>query len=852
MFSTMCGIVDSIANFFSNLAHLVELDMLFIIGLAVEVLLVLFFLIKSANSYEAALNRALDKLNVWLFEKKTVTEENIKDLNALFKAKAPKRVCYYWQQYILFREGNPSEYLSVDNLVEKPLKTSSYNSNIKNLSLFSTIWAFVVGMFVLISSSFEAYLTGRETVIAIMVPIFICIISAIFVAFLRARKNSVLNSLYQNVSLFGRFMDNACIDLPTYIDYQILFTPEEIEKGQPVLREFLDYKARKEKEEFNKAKVEQVNHEVYDFSSTGVDGSIVLDRAMRESELFMKKKEKILVKVSQLEAELDSRRKNFETVQKDSQTKIQASKENILRLRQMQEETTNRIESNYYRKQQTQEVVKQEQLEQEFEQQRAKYLLEKSEGEEEIAKLNKELAGYKADVENGMMREYNAFFDRFCQSAEKVVAKVFNDKINALKAENEKDKQYITELEIKLKNVPQGEFDASQIESPAAVEAESVEDLSLMEGQYDAEGNYVYPNGTFYDKDGNFHDANGNVYSQDGTLISQAEKVEEEPTKEEKQVVDFETFDSFDFMNDVSQKEDVYGVAENIIKDVDKDGEFEVVNKKDEPQTIEEVVGEIEAEKPQIVSMDDGFEDFALDVPQQEREESQTAEEVPVKKKAGRPRKVVEAVEEDEPVEKKKAGRPRKIVQEEPAKEEKRGRGRPKKVVEPEVVEETPAKKVGRPKKETSEVEQKEEPVVRKAGRPRKIVQSEPEQTEKKKAGRPRKIVLEEPAKEEKRGRGRPKKQLDSIVEINKKLSEEEAKLNEMRKALNKELENAMKEMDEGHVDDKQSRREELIAQIDALQKEAQVVVEKHQEKKISDINSRLEKLLDEIKKLGN
>ena len=67
---------------------------------------------------------------------------------------------------------------------------------------------------------------------------------------MRARKNAVLNSLYQSVSLFGRFMDNACVDLPSYIDYQILFTPQEIEKGQPVLREFLDYKARKEKEEF--------------------------------------------------------------------------------------------------------------------------------------------------------------------------------------------------------------------------------------------------------------------------------------------------------------------------------------------------------------------------------------------------------------------------------------------------------------------------------------------------------------------------------------------------------------------------------------------------------------------------
>ena len=71
----------------------------------------------------------------------------------------------------------------------------------------------------------------------------------------------------------------------------------------------------------------------------------------------------MLIQISQLEAELEFRKKNFDNVQREYQTKIQASKENIARLRQMQEETTNRIESNYYRKQQTQEASKQEQLE---------------------------------------------------------------------------------------------------------------------------------------------------------------------------------------------------------------------------------------------------------------------------------------------------------------------------------------------------------------------------------------------------------------------------------------------------------------------------------------------------------
>ncbi len=821
MFSTLCDIVNSIVNFFSSFSNMIGLDVLFFIALAVEVVLAVFFLIKSAFSYEASLNRALDKLNYWLFEKKTVTEDNIKDLNMIFKTKTPKRLCYYWQQYILFREGSPSSYLSSENLVEKPLKTSSYNSNIKNLTIFTTIWALIVAMFVLIVSCFDSYLTGLATIMALLVPIFVAIIGVVFIVYLRARKNSILNSLYQNVSLFGRFMDNACIDLPSYIDYQILFTPQEIEKGQPVLREFLDYKARKEKEEFNKAKEQEVEYETYDFSSTGVDGSIVLDRAMKESELFLKRKEKILVKISQIEAELDSRKKNFDNVQKDYQTKAQASKENVNRLRQMQEETTNRIESNYYRKQQTQEIAKQEQLEAEFEQQRAKYLLEKNEGEEEIKKLNDELDEYKNSVENAMIGEYQTFFDKFCHSAEKVVAKVFDDKINALKAENEKDKQYITELEIKLKNVPQGAYDATAADN----NSQTTSDIPA-EGKYDENGNYVYPNGTFYDKDGNFHDENGNVYSQDGKLISEAPKKEEnKENKEEKKVVDFDSFDTFDFMTDVSQKGDVYNVAENVVKDVDKDNEIEIVNNSERNNPLEEhneEKKEAEEEKKEEQQQEAGLENFTLT---EEKPESTV-----VNQENNQPAEVAPETP------KKKAGRPRKIVSDtKPA--EKRGRGRPKKN---EVKENATSEKV--------------EPAKR-PGRPKKTTSAATTTTATKRVGRPKKIVKETAAEPttEKRGRGRPKKQLSSILEINRRLSEEEAKLQAMRKSINDELEEAMNEMNTSAVDDKQARREELLKEIDELQEEAQDVMTKNEpESKISEINAKLEDLLEEIKKLNS
>lgn len=815
MSSTLCAIVDNVVDFLSSASRQLGLDMLFVIGLAVEALLVIFFLIKSAVSYEATLNRALDKINYWLFEKKNVTEENIKDLNQLFKTKAPKRVCYFWQQYILFREGNPSDYLSVDNLIEKPLKTSSYSSNIKNLSIFTGVWALIAGTFILISQALEAnVLTGSAIVMALLLVLGICIIGLVFIVFLRARKNAVLNTLYQNVSLFGRFMDNACVDLPSYIDYQILFTPKEIEKGQPVLREFLDFKARKEKEEFNKAKEEQIDYVTYDFSETGVDGSVVLDRAMRESELFLKKKEKILVQISQLEAELDSRKKNFDNIQKESQTKIQASKENIIKLRQMQEETTNRIESNYYRKQQTQEAAKQEQLEQEFEQQRTKYLLEKSECEEEIKKLNDQLEGYRKDVENAMIIEYKSFFDKFCHSAEKVVEKAFGEKLNNLKEENAKDKETITNLEIKLKNAPEAQQQDAQEQG-----GESGNSEIPPEGKYDENGNYVYPNGTYYDSNGNFHDEHGNVYSQDGKLISQAPAEEK---KEEKQVVDFDSFDTFDFMTDVSQKDDIYGVAENVIKNLDTENEFEIKNTKskeeEKPATETKVEPEVEPQQqesePKTETVNAELENFSLEEPAEEPEPAKT-ETAPTspKKKAGRPRKVVSA----------------------------------------DAVKKTPGKR-GRPRKIVSTTQNSaSEPVKRSVGRPRKTAQTTTatEQPAKRKVGRPKKIVKEEVPQEPKRGRGRPKKQMESIYEINKKLTEEEAKLAEMRKTLNRELEAAVNDMDSN--DDSQEKREELLHEIDNLQEEAQNAIKTNQSSaKIEEINAKLESLLEEIKKLNS
>ena len=760
MFSTFADIGETIVSFLTKIVNLVGADAVFFIALAVEALLVIFFLVKSLFSYEAQLNRTLEKLNYWLFEHKVVNENNIKDLNVFIKTKSPKRLTYHWQQYILFREGPPSSYLSVDNLIEKPLKTSSYNSNIKNLTLFSSVWALVVAMFFVVAYSNSANMTvlsSNAVIIALLVPIFVMMIAVAFVAYLRARKNALLNALYQNCALFGRFMDNACVDLPSYIDYQILFTPREIEQGQPVLREFLDFKARTEKEEFQKAKEEGVNHEEYDFSATGVDGSLVLDRAMKECEIFLKKKEKILLKISQLEAELETRKKNFDMVQKEYQTKIQTSKENIDRLRQMQEETTNRIESNYYRKQQMQEIGKQEQLEQEFEQQRTRYLLEKNEGEEEIAKFNAQMDANKKEVEFAMQSEYKTFFNKFCQSAEKVVAKSFSDKFAALHDESEQDKDYITQLEIKLKNKPD-DLAAGTFDAP--------------EGHYDEKGNYVYTDGTFYDTDGLYHDLQGNIYTQDGQIVSRAP--EKQP--QEKEVVNFDDFDDFDFMTDVSAKGDVYDVAEKVIEDVDKN--VEVVNNKSSKPAQEEQSQEAVPEDSAFKDADaqeqketDGnaqaaeLESFSLDNVKEKKSEPDLAgeqpSETPVETSSEEQIETTSEIPSEENLENQSESatesepNAQAMVMQKATTKPSKPRGRPRKAVP---AKNGPAKKRGRPRK-TMEPAQITEP-KRKAGRPRKATAAQPAENTtvtaaKKKVGRPRKTTAAAPVRSQKNKRGR-------------------------------------------------------------------------------------------------
>ncbi len=453
-FSMLADIQSAFETFFVSLTSSVSYNLLFILGIALEVFLIVLFAVMNRFSYEARMRRSLDTLNRWLFNHKILDKENIKEFSNLIK-RAPKRLNVNWQQYILYREKAPSEYMSVENLIEKPLRTSSYSANIRNLTWISIVWSlitFIVGI------SFQnvgvAVVSGTMIIIALVVPMLIAIMCVASVIVMNARKNANLDELYQNLHLFDRFIDNACLDLPPYIDYSLLFTAQEIDKGIPALREYLESRARKEKEEFDKiAKQDSVNFEKYDFEGIGIDGQNILERAMKESEAYLSRKDKTIAKIAQIEANIESIKKNFDNVQKDFQKRMQVSKENIERLRQQQEETTSRIESNFLRKQQLQEIAKQEKEEEDFEKQKLTFLSQKSEFEDEIKSLSEEIESGRLGVEEAMLSEYETFYSKLFTAAISEAEKKVKNKLTTLSQTKQEIEESLTVKEAQLKRV---------------------------------------------------------------------------------------------------------------------------------------------------------------------------------------------------------------------------------------------------------------------------------------------------------------------------------------------------------------------------------------------------------------
>ena len=761
--------VQTIWNFIQNLVSTVlTVDRVFYIGVGFALLMILFFSVKSMRSYEIRLVKTVDKLNNWLNKHRNITSSNLIEFNNIIKdKKAPKILRKHWQQYMLYRDKMPSEYMSAANCIDKPSKTSSFTSDIKNFNLIMRFTATITLFLNLIY-----YAAKSDTVIAcislsLLTPVTILFVAMIATLIFRFTQNNNLASLYQTFHIFTRSIDNASVTIPKYVDFEVLFTQKEIKEGIPVLGEYLEKRARQEQEELEEAQRNAVSHEEYDFASSGIDGSLVLERAMKESETYINAKQRLLAEIQQFEVEITTLSRNYENTSKDFQRKLQASKENMERLRQQQEESTNRIEVNYIRKQQQDEVRKQEQLEKDLDDTTNKYNTEVKSLNEEIEKRRAMIEERRVKVEEAMNSEYQTFAGKLHSVIEADIKKTADDDIQKISTEKDqyaqaiaylktetdnKDEiikakdQTIAELQKRIEdltNMGNGKAYVATNEPEEVVGQEEVETSGDdgEEGYYDEKGYYWFKDGTYYDADTNYHDLEGNVFDGEGNLIAEGQPVEEPQKNAMQEDVDVEP----------TADDTVNEQAQNIDEEVDN---FEVNNEEAIPEETEEqspVNEEQVAEEQQTQTAGGHYDDrgyfwyddktyydntgryhdlygnvyesdgtLVAENQPVETENKQMVENPAQEQKVGSQKSNDENALEEQPKEEneqeKEVEATEEIAAEKPQEEQKRKVGRPRK--EKLAEEDTPKRSVGRPRKEKAD-EDDNKP-KRKVGRPKK------------------------------------------------------------------------------------------------------------------------------------
>ena len=808
MFSLINTIDSSLRVFFNQLTEALGFGGYLGIILGVEALFILLFVIKTVFSYEARLKRSLDKSNKWLFKYKKIDTNNIKDFNNVIKS-GPKRLVYYWQQFILYRDGGPSAYMTEENVIEKPLKTSSWLNNIRNLMMLTGVWAIIAFLFGIASQAGQT-LTFQSIAVTLFFPCIVLVTGAIAIIILKGKRVLNLDDIYHLFHIFSRFVTNACVDLPPYIDFDLLFTAKEIENGNAQLREYYEARARKAKEEFEKAKVSEEETKQFDFGDVGVEGTLLLNRAMKESGTYLNKQNQALSQIAQIEGQKDALKRNFENVQMDLQRKIQASKENIQKLIEQQAATTSRIDIGLLRQQQDKEAKKKAQLELDYEHEEQRYNSSKKELDDDIAELNKILDQSLQDAQKGMASEYKTFFEKVMQSAYKSAANKVKEEKQTLIDERDKNEQELINVQTQIKRLM--DENATLREKLEKIEPDfKAQDSTQNNGHYDENGNYIYEDGSYHDKDGNFHDTNGDIYDMNGVLVySHAQKIAEEEAKvkeiENSQKTDFGAYldDQGNVVSIVQESEDQTSQQpENEKVEENKESEETKENVDAKADDEKDLAQDAQAEKEKTEeTTDETLTEQAEVATEQPKEENATQEEK-VAKKRGRPRKVATEKAEDEQnasaqTVPKKRGRPRKEVSDEQAEKN---------------TSQTP-KKRGRPRKTTID---SQEDKANQNTQPKK--------------------------------RGRPRKQTDegNVSDINEMIIKMEEKLSDIQNKLNSTLDQALQDKSSDSQD-----KDNLLKEVEDLQIQAQKAKESGSEEELAEVNKKLENAISSLSALNS
>ena len=447
-------VFEKIQSFISSLGEYIKnFSNLFLIFVGAFALLTVVIIFITSFAYECKLTKTVDKINKFLERNPKINDDNLVTFNNMLKARSvPKALRRQWQQFMLYREYPASHYMSFKHCVENPLRNSTYQQQMtvyKVISYVLVVLSFIVSIFMAQQSQFSNIVWQEIIIIPLVILVSYWLISMI----LNLIHNAISGDLFQNYQYFEINMDKAMLTLPEFVDYEVLFSQDEIRRGIPVLFAYLQKRAIQEQQELEKARLKSVDHEKFDFEKAGLDGSLVLERAMRETENFAAQRKKYLQEIERVNNEINVLENNYKEQTKEFQRQVQTSKETVENLKEQLEQATSTIEINYIKKQMRDELNRQQISEKEFD-----ILTDKH--NQAIKTLNQEVKNYydeiksaKSALEVAMLSEFNTYSIKVYDNLEKIVDEKMQDKVDLYK---DQIRDLETELEEKndeLENV---------------------------------------------------------------------------------------------------------------------------------------------------------------------------------------------------------------------------------------------------------------------------------------------------------------------------------------------------------------------------------------------------------------
>ena len=415
-------VFNALLKYVQDISKKVGLEYLLYGSIALLALVLLITFIRTNCTYEARLLGKTKKLNKYLARKQGIDENNLVEFNDKMK-QVPKVVRHNWQEYMLYRD-KPSKYINCDTCIDIPTRISGYRSSTRICKIFISI---ICALTILVGLGNFYSVTGESAYsvwfMVLTVPVLLFVLGMLFVTFLSARHTAIMADLYYNFQQFEKNLDRACKTMPEVIDFEILFTKKEIKENIPALQEYLEKSEALEKKRKEEEAMLSLIGENYDFEELGVDSSLLLERAMKESEKYLNVKRNFSERMRAKEQEKINFQKNFDEVTKDFERKAQASREIINNLSEQINQTTVKIEANYLKKKLNEEQARYQQYEKDYDLASTRFQKEQQDLQHEIDKYNEEIKRRKDQATDNMLAEGKTYVNKIYGQVTETVLK---------------------------------------------------------------------------------------------------------------------------------------------------------------------------------------------------------------------------------------------------------------------------------------------------------------------------------------------------------------------------------------------------------------------------------------------